>query len=199
MEGKTPSKELVVAGTAALATAADAFFSFPIGTALHQIVTFSSSLKEELFNEKIRLFLSEMSEITDAQKIDFLQAIDDDPVVFKKKLIVQIDRLDDEAKAKMLAKLFKATVIKFIDIPTFRRLSSIIERAYVDDLALLPLVYDQKIPGYKVKQPDRHANLRSLSSLGLLTERPSNNKLIAGLIEYTPNEIGLMLLKYGYE
>lgn len=192
------------------ATGADLLIGLPLATPVLQAFRLKNALSGEFFNQKIVAFISQVGQVSDHDRINFLQSLDKQAEEFTNNLLLTIDRLDEKEKAAIIGRLFRATVIKFLPLPVFRRLVAIVSHTYLDDLALLPLIYNEDgrmhdghlrgtvISEYKVKQPDQHASLKTLANAGLLTERPMQNKLLVGMSEFKPNDLGLALLQYGY-
>jgi hypothetical protein len=122
----------------------------------------------------------------------FVQQFDNDPK-FKKKtgerLLIVLDRLDDERKADMLGKLFRAYMSNQIDELLFGRFSGILNRAFFPDLLRLKQFAD-----------DTRADdaVIALDSLGLVYQSVIGGGDASGsdTSEYAITPLGCRLAKF---
>ena len=97
------------------------------------------SISESFFTKKLLKFLIELKEIPLLEREEFISQLE-----FKKetnkageKLLITLNRLDDDEKASMIGKLFKYTILGEIEYDDFNRLTYIIDKGYITDLKLL--------------------------------------------------------------
>ena len=95
------------------------------------------SIRDKLLTRKILYFLQGLNEITVEEREKFLKDMDANPKHQRKvgeNLIMLLDRLDDLNKPAMIAKLFRSYLRDEITYNEFLWLSSVIDRAYMNDL-----------------------------------------------------------------
>lgn len=110
-----------------------------VGTVV-SIVRSGCAIRDKLFIRKLGMFLLSLSDIPQAKKEAFARKLDAAPEFRRKvgdNLILLLERLDDFEKPQLLADAFKAYVRGDISYADFRRLSSAIDIAFIDDLRAL--------------------------------------------------------------
>jgi hypothetical protein len=128
----------------------------------------AKGFRERWLIEKIVMFLANLKEISEEEKIKFKEKIDSDPK-YKKRvadtLMTVLDNLDDIDKAEMLAKTFTCFLQAKIEFADFRRICYAINTAYADDLK------EVCSEGF---------SFESLASTGLVTSSVSTNTVLGG-------------------
>lgn len=112
----------------------------PIFGTVVKICALSKTIRDRLFLRKVWEFLRSCPTFNDVEQLGFVREHLEDSEKAKRlsnAIVLILDRLDDTEKATMLAKVFAALVRKHIDYADFRRLSSGIDRAFIDDLKRL--------------------------------------------------------------
>lgn len=115
----------------------------PLIGSIVNIVRSGFSIRDKLFIRKLCTFLIPLSNIPEQEKEKFAGKLDTDPKLKRKvgdNLILLLDRLDDLEKPQFLADAFKAYIRGDISYEDFRRLSSAIDIAFIDDLGTLTSV-----------------------------------------------------------
>jgi len=95
------------------------------------------AIKDALFIKKLENFLTNVGSIPHKEKDKFIRKLDEEPAY--KQLVIEnilllIDRLDDMEKTTLAGELLKAHMKSLINYDTYRRYSSIIDRAHIADL-----------------------------------------------------------------
>ncbi len=150
------------------------------------------SVRDMLLIKKLLLFLLSLSSVSPEKKTKFKEKINSDEKfkrVVGEKLIVILDRLDDMEKPALVARAFQAYVEEHIDLETFQRLTSAIDRSFLLDMRTLKTVGDPK-------KFTSHTTL-NLSNSGLLEVNASSTVRIgAKSNEYHITELGNLLLEF---
>lgn len=176
----------------------------PIAKSLVSIFKIGRSVKAMSFTKKFMIFLSHFHSFNiDENKIeDFKEKFKDDNS-FKENvienLIVLIDRVDSQLKAKILANLFLAFINKEYDWDTFLDLSACVDRLLIIDLKLLKYLKNAKdgeqIFKIYIDSADEFiifASTERLKSYGFLDDdRKYGNKV------KPPIEAKVLLSRYG--
>lgn len=113
----------------------------PIVKTLMVIYNVGSSVVQASNLKKALIFLKGLAEIPLIERENFLKKLEkDDPNGnLLEKILIQLERLDDELKVEMVANMFKLYVRGKIEKNTFLRCCGVIERAFVADLISLYL------------------------------------------------------------
>jgi hypothetical protein len=112
----------------------------PILGTLLKIFRGYHSLRDMLFEKKLRTFLLAVREISPGERVRFRARIESEPGLKKKTgehLVSVIERLDEEEKAPVLARMFVAFMEERIDLDDLRRFSHILDRSTLRDLHAL--------------------------------------------------------------
>ncbi|MBD2336502.1 hypothetical protein H6G64_05790 [Calothrix sp. FACHB-156] len=110
-----------------------------LGTAV-KLAKLSKTITDHIFLLKIQKFLLELENISNEEKQALFRKLDNNPETKAKIgecLVLIINRLDDLEKAQILAEIFLSLIQEKIDLETFRRLSSAIDIAFIEDLKKL--------------------------------------------------------------
>lgn len=105
-----------------------------------------------IFAKKIRRFLTELRSIPKKEREAFAERLEKDKEQKERTaetLVALLDKIDDLAKAPLLARAFSSYVRQEIDFSTFQRLAAAVDRCLVSDLPLLEDFHGpQAIDGY---------------------------------------------------
>lgn len=123
----------------------DAFFNdgilkdIPIVGTFFNLYNLSQNISNSFFTKKILKFLFELSSISNKERLNFIEQLDNENESAKigEKILIIINKLDDVDKANILGKLFKLTIEGKIEMQTFMRLSIMVDRVYLEDLKVL--------------------------------------------------------------
>jgi hypothetical protein len=110
-----------------------------LGSAM-KLAQLSRSVSDRIFLSKIRRFLEGFGGLPPAQAADFAEKLQSDPELAERTgqtLLLSIDSINDLEKAPILALVFGAFLRGEIDLDDFRRLTSAVTLAMVNDLWLL--------------------------------------------------------------
>jgi hypothetical protein len=156
-----------------------------------------SSIKEQLFSEKLAAFFSKSETVTEDERDKFLALLNKDQEEFFKRLFVVIDRLDSVEKAAIIGKLFNALVKRDLDVDSFLELTSAIEASYIKDLNYFINEYSTKTsrknnPAFS----NEDLPLRKLSSLGFVNHHTSSVGALP-ISHFDITTLGDLLVKYG--
>ena len=165
--------------------------------------------------KKIKKFLSSLSSISDEEKQSFLVKFDSNESYKNKimeRLLILIDRLDDEEKSKIVGSLFRAAIQDKISITEFQKLCNVIDNIYIDELKSFcifnsrlitnedKIVYSESSEYYRNSNSDKY-----LASLGLMREqivtsdtmgKLSGNNQIEYSFKYDISKLGQQLIDH---
>lgn len=97
----------------------------------------ASSVKDQLFTDKIVRFLTQFADLSDAERINMTERLNEDDKYAGKagaRLIEIIDRMESEEKPEMAAEFLKAFSRKEIDFNILRHLLVALERVPAFDI-----------------------------------------------------------------
>lgn len=112
----------------------------PVVGAIAKIFKVSLDMRNRIFLAKVAKFLFRLRDVTKEQNKVFEEKIRNDPKLKKKvgqTLVLILERLDDLEKSDMIGKCFACYLSNKITFSQFRRLSSAIDLAFIDDLNAL--------------------------------------------------------------
>lgn len=186
----------------------------PVASFAISAVRSITQLNEDQFKEKLKLFLIE-ADSPQENKDKFLKLLDKDADKFFSRLFKVLDRIEDEEKAKIIGRLFKALLKDEIDIGEFKELCTKLDTAYLGDLGLMTdfiredkarqmLTDGTKIYDYVLKYDMELGEVQPLIGLGLAYEELK----IKSTAQFGENDVtqsrkylltptGIKLLKYG--
>lgn len=163
-------------------------------------------ITESFFTKKILKFLIELKDIPQTKREEFITELEskNETKQAGEKLLIILNRLDDDNKATIIGKLFKNTILGKVTFDNFKRLTYIIDNTYLDDLELLKdneylqnINVDIKSNLYKVgllnqsiKDSRKHEEYKSK-----LTGR---KEIIPSSFEYSLNSYGRILIENGF-
>ena len=97
-----------------------------------------SSYTDRIFIKKAMNVLLELSDTNWKERIELTSDLDDENGSGAEKILLAIDNLETLEKCKVFGRLCKLKALGEIDIYEFKRLTKLIQDAYLDDLELLP-------------------------------------------------------------
>ena len=104
-----------------------------------------STVRDRLFLKKVLHFLHGAGDVSDEDKADFGRRIGADPAVERRvgeTLALILERHEHFDKSYMTGKVFAGYMDGKIDYPTFLKLSTAIDRAFIEDLRQLHHYYN---------------------------------------------------------
>lgn len=110
--------------------------NIPVVQGLIALYKTGVGIRERHNLKKILKFLNSLSSISFEERQAFIGKLNSENAkeeIFEKLLLI-LDRLDEEEKALILGNLFKLYVLEVITRNQFLRLSSIVEKAFLNDL-----------------------------------------------------------------
>ncbi len=176
-----------------------------IGTAFKSY-SLAKNITENFFAKKLLRFLFHLKDIPKVEREKFVTELETakESKKVSEKLLNILNRLDDLNKASTLGKLFKFYLKGDINQSDFFRLSSFVDRIYIEDLIVL----------FNSDDPDLLSNgiKEVLAQVGLFNRQIKDNRefeqrerielgkpnyTIPATFEYTFNKFGELLIKYG--
>lgn len=110
----------------------------PIVDTIYTLLKLPGSLWNAYTVKKLVYFCYHMKSIPEGKRKKYIEKAIERDHEFGEKLLITIDKIDDKDKIEMLVRLFRAYGDnERIDYDTFRRLSLILERVYIEDLKYL--------------------------------------------------------------
>ncbi len=163
----------------------------PIVNSFIQTAKFGMAIRDRELLKKILIFLNETKSISTNEKIEFLEKYyEGKEEKFGERLLIILDRIDEIDKTKVIANLYKNTLLEKISKEDFYRLSGIIEKAFLEDL----LELSNKEKNNEIKDFYTGHNDKSfiLSNLGLFNVKSGFGSLVFEL-----NNFGKKIIKHG--
>lgn len=157
--------------------------------------------------KKILQFLNSLSTISLEEKEDFIKKLNSEnqsEEIFERVLVI-LDRLDEEEKASILGNLFKLYVYEIITKDKFLRLAAIVEKSYLSDLKAFYKILDvyDEFQGYDREADKIYSSYEAkinLYNLGLLkqlikTEQNSTrvSEKYSNTIRYETSNLGFAM------
>lgn len=139
----------------------------PVINSLVALSKTAISIRDQFLIQKLKSFLDGIKDITSDERDRFLRDIENDPKYGQRvgeHLILLLDRLDDLSKTNMITKLFRAYLRGDITYREFVRFSSIIDRAFINDLSGFINILSEDTPRIRNPYVDRlyHLGLSEL-------------------------------------
>jgi hypothetical protein len=110
----------------------------PIIKTLVGIRNVYTTYTDRIFIKKAMNVLMELSDINWKDRVELNRDLDDEDSSGTEKILMAIDRLETIKKCKVFGRLCKLKALGKIDIDNFKRITKLIQDAYLDDLRLLP-------------------------------------------------------------
>jgi hypothetical protein len=120
------------------------------------------------------------------------------------KLLITLNRLNDDEKATFIGRLFKKTIIGELEYNDFIRLTHIIDNAYIEDLKLLENNYHLGKIDDDVKSNLHQVGLIKQSISDIEREKQKqiriggNGDKIQPKLIYNINQIGSKFIEFGF-
>jgi hypothetical protein len=111
--------------------------AIPVAKSLHALYRAGNNISDRYFLRKLANFLLQLKQIPKYERDKYLDKIQHDQKERDKigpTLIILLDRFDDLKKPELLARVFEAFMREEIDLETFRRMGSAIDKCFVSDL-----------------------------------------------------------------
>lgn len=164
-------------------------------------------IAESFFTKKLLKFLIELKNITLNDRLNFINELESKKETHKagEKLLITLNRLNDDEKATFIGKLFKNTIIGKLEYKDFIRLTHIIDNAYIEDLKLLENNYRLSRIDDDVKSNLHQIGLikQSISDVNREKQRQiritGNGDNIQPRLIYNINEIGSKFIDFGFD
>ncbi|NCT19427.1 MAG: hypothetical protein COS42_01580 [Flavobacteriales bacterium CG03_land_8_20_14_0_80_35_15] len=166
-----------------------------------------NKITESFFTKKLLRFLFELKDIPQSKREEFITELESKNETKKagEKLLITLNRLNDDDKASIIGKLLKKTILGNITFNDFKRLTHIIDNTYLEDLELL-----------KDNEYLRNINddiKTNLHQIGLLNRSIKDNReheeykfkktgrreIIPATFEYKLNSYGRILIENGFD
>ena len=218
MKKKESTKKGIDTGVAIIDGVAG-MFGVPSPLAIGKSLTeWVSTIKAENFKKKLILFLKEMQGLKPEDYESFHKTIDDSPKDFSEKVVLLLEQLDDDEKAKIIGKLTKARIKANISHLDYTRLCSVVNRCLYQDIKFIPLLSRIGYRKYKSEERIKHLKVidlelveANLFSFGLLKQKivgqqnmtranTGNRKNDVDYIAlYEPSNLGELLVRLGFK
>lgn len=167
----------------------DLWKDIPVINTLASLLKIGFNIKDRIFFKKLLLFFGALQTIPFEKRVHFIGKFSSEKKnELGEKLILVIEQLDDIEKPIIIANLFKAYIYEKFDNQMFFRLSSVVQRSYINDLHFLRNNYNKSMSGYE--------------SLGLYNNSlvfiSNFNEVEPLKTEYKVNRVGENLVQYGF-
>ncbi|MBD5804077.1 hypothetical protein AZOA_35200 [Azoarcus sp. Aa7] len=151
-------------------------------------------VRSALFLRKIAVFLQELSQTSPEDRRNFVAQFDSEEKrhEFGQTVLMLLDRSEDIAKPRLIAKIVSAHIQGSIEYAKAMRLCAIIDRCYSQDLAMLKEFREGT-------QGDSTPIAESLLAVGLLSNGGFDGGTAGGNdggVIYVLNEYGRLLIQY---
>lgn len=164
-------------------------------------------ITEYFFIKKILKFLFELKEIPLSDRIKFINKLETKDKTSKagEKLLITLNRLNDDEKSTFIGRLFKRTIIGELEYQDFNRLTHIIDSAYIEDLKLLNNNYHLGSINEDIMSHLHQIGLIKQSISNVHRQRQRQIRLggreddIQPNLVYEINDIGRKFVKFGFE
>lgn len=147
----------------------------PVLGTLISLGKITSSIKDRQTLKKIAIFLSQLEDIPIKKRDHFIKKMDTEDKfkeTVSEKILLQLERLDETAKAELIGKLFKLFLLEMITMHELVRLSNVVEKSLYNDLKNLSFYSYSGIPVSIVPQfNEESVAIQSLLALGVFTQK----------------------------
>ena len=167
----------------------------PVVSTICALLKGAKSIRDRLFFRRVVSFLQPLADIPANERRAFVHELHKrgNPEEAAEILLNIVDKVDSSSKAYLLGKLLRAAILREIDIDTMLRVTSMVERSYGPDLALLPSA--ETGLGIDVRIAE------NLATIGLMDRRRQVAMIPRGPghdnveIFYTLNDYGRIIVK----
>lgn len=173
----------------------------PVLGTMVSIARTGSAIRDLVFQRKVLAFLASFGTETDpTARQEFVRKIEeqDNGQRFGETILLLLERMDDLSKPVIVGRLMAAAARGDMLLKEALRLSRIVDRAFIEDLVLLPDLIDNKV------QPDEIV-ADALFSVGLLSNDGSDGGTFLSVEEggepggtiYSRNRYARLLIEFG--
>lgn len=166
----------------------DVLREVPVLQSLVGIARAGSRIRDRLFARKLCRFLFELDAISDDERRNFAEQMEEDKSLRERvgtNVLLCLERLDDIEKPELLAAAFRAYIRQKISVDELSQLCSAIDRGYLADLR-------QLAEGGEVSD----AAAQRLYSLGLMSlSSMSMGDLMPNVSSFSRSELGDLLVQ----
>ncbi|MGO7997863.1 hypothetical protein ACC734_36165 [Rhizobium ruizarguesonis] len=173
----------------------------PVVGTMVSIARTGSAIRDLVFQRKVLAFLASFGTETDpTARQEFVRKIEeqDNGQRFGETILLLLERMDDLSKPVIVGRLMAAAARGDMLLKEALRLSRIVDRAFIEDLVLLPDLIDNKV------QPDEGV-ADALFSAGLLSNDGSDGGTYLSVEEggepsgtiYSRNRYARLLVEFG--
>ncbi|CCE98488.1 conserved hypothetical protein (plasmid) [Sinorhizobium fredii HH103] len=173
----------------------------PVLGTMVSIARTGSAIRDLVFQRKVLAFLVSFGTETDpTARQEFVRKIEDQDhgQRFGETILLLLERMDDLSKPVIVGRLMAAAARGDISLKEGLRLSRIVDRAFIEDLVLLPDLIDNKV------QPDEIV-ADALFTAGLLSNDGSDGGTFLSVEEggepggtiYSRNRYACLLIEFG--
>ena len=131
---------------------AEVLVDFPYIGSVIKIGQVYGKYNELRFVKKLARFLKSDLDIKEEEKHAFLDSLTSE---HRKQIhdyiVTYLLRAEDDRKADVMGFLYKECVLENIDLMTFLRLGSIVDRVFWEDLKQLPLYYQKEVGDFSIE------------------------------------------------
>lgn len=131
---------------------AEVLVDFPYIGSVIKIGQVYGKYNELRFVKKLARFLKSDLDIKEEEKHAFLDSLTSE---HRKQIhdyiVTYLLRAEDDRKADIMGFLYKECVLENIDLMTFLRLGSIVDRVFGEDLKQLPLYYQKEVGDFSIE------------------------------------------------
>jgi hypothetical protein len=153
----------------------DVIKEIPILKSLVSARDIYNSYTDRIFIKKAMNVLLELGDTNWKERIELTSDLEDKDSNGSEKILMAIDNLQTIEKCKIFGRLCKLKAIGEIDLPEFKRLTKLIQDAYINDLELLP-VFSKRLKKEKKFYEGNDIYMEEfypLMSLGLIYQEQS--------------------------
>jgi len=129
----------------------DVIREIPILKSLVAVRNIYDSYTDGIFIKKAMNVLFELGDTNWKERVELTSDLDDENSSGSEKILMAIDNLETIEKCKIFGRLCKLKALNKIDVYEFKRLTKLIQDAYIDDLSLLP-VFAERLEKAKEKK-----------------------------------------------
>lgn len=172
----------------------------PVVGTMIKMARSGAAIRDLVFQRKVIAFLTSFANESDPiSRTEFVRKIEEQNQGqrFGETILLLLERMDDLSKPVIVGRLMAAAAREDIALTEALRLSRIVDRAFIEDLLLLPNMVDDKV------QPDEIV-ADALFSAGLLSNGGINGGGYSeeegenpGGTFYSRNRYALLLIEFG--
>ena len=111
---------------------------FPVLKLIIAVRNIYTSYTDRIFIKKAMNVLLELGDTNWKERIELTSDLDDNNSTGVEKILIATNHLETIEKCKVFGRLCKLKALKKIDIDNFKRITKLIQDAYLEDLKLLP-------------------------------------------------------------